>query len=122
MCWSTIRTAAALATWQIAWGGGTPGPFRPQLLDDDAVLVVGGRREGGIVAGAVLKRSPRVVGISNVFAVDGDLDAAWSGILAVMAERWPGLPAVGYESGHELDVAVRAGFAPIGTLRIWLRP
>lgn len=62
-----------------------------------------------------------MVGLSNLFAADeADTDTAWAGALNAIAARWPELPVVGYESGDDLDAAVRAGFTPIGPLRVWL--
>jgi hypothetical protein len=41
--------------------------FRTEILDHDSVSVLGARAGGVVVAGAVLNRTPRVVGISNFF-------------------------------------------------------
>ncbi|GAB3451742.1 hypothetical protein [Actinophytocola sediminis] len=121
--WSVIRDDVALAAWQDAWGADDePGPFRRQLLDEPSVLVVAGYRDGRVVAGAVLSSGSTVVGVSNVFAADGDLDAAWPGVLGLAARHHPGLPVVGYEHGDALAAAVRTGFEPIGGLRVWVRP
>jgi hypothetical protein len=122
--WVSFRRPDALLSWEAAWSNGDEpaGLFRPELLADRAVLVVGGYAGGQLVAGAVLNRSPSVVGVSNLFAVDGDLDGAWSGVLAIAAKHFPGLPAVGYEYDAELDAAVRNGFDPVGALRVWYRP
>lgn len=119
--WSTLRTAEALAAWQDAWSeDDEQGPFRPELLADPSVRVLAGHRDDQVVAGAVVNRAATVAGVSNMFAMDGDLDAAWAGVLALAAHHFPGLPVVGYESGHELEVAVRNGFDPVGPLRVWL--
>ena len=127
--WLPVRTPAALADWESSWAGGDEpaGLFRPGLLADPAVLVVGGYADGTVIAGAALNASPArdgapgVVGVSNLFAADDDLDGAWAGALAAAARHFPGLPAVGYEHGTDLDAARRSGFTPVGDLRIWLR-
>ncbi|MEU9232281.1 hypothetical protein [Streptomyces subrutilus] len=120
--WSAVGGAAELARWEAAWDGeeGT-GLFHPDLPGRDVVFLAG-RAGGRIVAGAVAHRgSGAVVGLSNLFAHDeADTDAAWAGALTAVAARWPDLPVVGYESGDDLAAAVRAGFTPIGPLRVWL--
>ncbi len=93
--------------------------FRPELLTDGTVLVLGGYLGAQIIAGAVANRSTSVVGISNLFALDDDLDRGWAGGLAAVARHFPGLPMVGYEHGKALDAATRHGCTPIGPLRIW---
>ncbi|MFF4319863.1 hypothetical protein [Streptomyces sp. NPDC001568] len=119
--WSRVCGPGELADWAAAWGGGEPsGPFRPELLRPD-VAFLAGRAGGRIVAGAVLNVGGGVVGVSNLFAPDpAGTDSAWAAALDAAAELWPGLPVVGYEHGEDLDAAVRAGFAPIGPLRVWL--
>ncbi|MEU9159750.1 hypothetical protein AB0D29_05595 [Streptomyces sp. NPDC048424] len=124
--WSEVTGAEELAAWEGAWGGeeGT-GPFRPALLREGIVFLAGrapGDAGGRIVAGAVVSTGGGVVGVSNLFAGDGaPADAAWAGVLAAVAARWPDLDVVGYEGGADLDIAVRSGFTAIGPLRVWLR-
>jgi hypothetical protein len=64
--------------------------------------------------------SDQVVGISNVFALDGGPDAAWPIVLDAVNRLFPSLPVVGYEQGDALAAAVRHGFEPVGPLRIWM--
>ena len=68
---------------------------------------------------SALNASGGVVGVSNVFALGCDLDAAWSGTVALAAELLPGRPLVGYET--DPAPASRHGFTPIGPLRVWLK-
>lgn len=123
--WEAVRTEAELARWERAWSGGDEdggGLFPPVLLVGGAHTFLAARDTAGrIVAGAVASTSASVVGVSNLFAADGDLDAAWAGCLGALARHRPGLDVVGYESGDDLAAAVRAGFTPVGGLRIWLR-
>ncbi|MFJ6948211.1 hypothetical protein ACISU4_26815, partial [Streptomyces wuyuanensis] len=123
--WRPVRTAPDLDRWEAAWSGGDEalaGLFRPGLLSDRAVTVLAGTADDGgrTVAGAVVSRSDSVVGLSNVFAADGDLDRAWSGCLATVARLWPGMPVVGYEHGEDLSAAARQGCVPGPELRVWL--
>lgn len=120
--WSEVAGADGLAEWEAAWSGEgkASGLFRPELLTGEAVFLAG-RTGGRIVAGAVANRSGSVVGVSNLFAhQDTAVAATWAGTLAAVAARWPGLPVVGYESGDDLDAALRAGFTALGPLRVWI--
>ncbi|MEV6553478.1 hypothetical protein AB0M57_32985 [Streptomyces sp. NPDC051597] len=121
--WERVRTEEELARWERAWSDGdSDGLFPPALLAEDAHAFLAARDAAGrIVAGAVASTSASVVGVSNLFAADGDLDAAWAGCLGTLARHRPGLDVVGYESDDDLAAAVRAGFTPVGGLRVWLR-
>ncbi|MFJ8647343.1 hypothetical protein ACIRNI_14620 [Streptomyces sp. NPDC093546] len=124
--WEPVETAAELAAWETAWNGGVRiGLFRPALLAHPATTVLAGRApDGRIVAGAVVSRiatasvsagATGVVGVSNLFGPD-----AWPGCLTAIADRWPGMPVVGYEHGDDLAAALRHGFTATGPLRVWL--
>jgi hypothetical protein len=120
--WTLVRTSDELAAWTGAWDGpGAPdGLFRVGLLNVADVLVLAARDEHGVTAGSIVNRTVDVVGVSNVFANDGDLERAWRGCLAEVDRIFPGAPVVGYEAGEELAIARRIGFEPIGPLRIWV--
>ncbi|MFF3891307.1 hypothetical protein [Streptomyces sp. NPDC001914] len=125
LVWSVASDPDALRDWALAWddGNGDADLFRPGLLDDPATFVLTGRSaDGRVAAGAVASRSDRVVGISNVFARDGGLEAAWAHVPNAVHTLFPALPVVGYEHGDDLAAAVRHGFEPIGPLRIWTHP
>lgn len=83
-------------------------------------MLAGHSASGRVVAGAVASRSDHVVGISNVFALDGGPDRAWPVVLGAVHRLFPTLPVVGYEQGDDLAVAIRHGFEPVGPLRVWL--
>ncbi|MEE1788704.1 hypothetical protein PUR71_38250 [Streptomyces sp. SP17BM10] len=124
LAWDVADSPETLRAWALAWddGGGAEDLFRPELLDDPATFVLAGRHDDGrVVSGAVASRSDHVVGISNVFALEGGSDAAWPVVLDAVHRLFPALPVVGYEHGEDLDAAVRHGFEAIGPLRIWLR-
>jgi hypothetical protein len=121
--WTVVGTSDTLRAWALAWddGDGNADLFRPALLDDPATFVLAGQSvDGRLVAGAVASRSDQLVGISNVFALDGGPDAAWPVVLDAANELFPTLPVVGYAQGDELAAAVRHGFEAIGPLRVWL--
>ncbi|MGW5401133.1 hypothetical protein [Streptomyces sp. NPDC003952] len=136
--WSRISGPAELEAWETAWDGEeSTGLFHPGLLDGAAegtegtaaegageiAFLAGRDAEGRILAGAAVNRTGEVVGISNVFSADGTPDdEAWTGALTLTASLWPGLALVGYESGDDLDTALRHGFTAIGPLRVWIHP
>jgi hypothetical protein len=116
--WSVVRLPEDLAAWARAHGGGEV--FRPGLLDDPAVRFLVRRDRDRCVAGAVANMGGGVVGVSNVFSL-GPAETRWDGLIAAVGRRFPGRTIVGYDAGLDLAVAVRAGFAPIGPLRVWRR-
>lgn len=121
--WSVVDDVAALRRWAAAWDGGAGHAdlFRAELLDDSRIVVIAGDdRHGRLVAGAVANRSVDVVGLSNVFSCDGDLDVAWGTALAAVRALLPGVPVVGYERGAGLEAALVHGFEPLGPLRVWM--
>jgi hypothetical protein len=123
LAWDVVRDPSALRAWALAWdgGAGNAGLFRDGLLADPETFVIAGRSgDGRVAAGAVATRSSHVVGVSNVFARDGGPDAAWPVVLHALDRLFPALPVVGYESGDDLETAVRYGFEPVGPLRVWL--
>ncbi|MCX4507318.1 hypothetical protein [Streptomyces anulatus] len=123
LSWDVAGDPDALRAWALAWddGDGNADLFRPGLLDDPATFVLAGRSaDGRVVAGAVASRSDQVVGISNVFALDGGPDTAWPVVLDAVNKLFPTLPVVGYEQGEDLVAALRHGFEPVGPLRVWL--
>ncbi|WTU52373.1 hypothetical protein OG953_38220 [Streptomyces sp. NBC_00057] len=123
LAWDVAGDPETLRAWALAWddGDGNADLFRPELLDDPATFVLAGHSpDGRVIAGAVASLSDQVVGISNVFALDGGPDAAWPVVLDAVHRLFPTLPVVGYEHGSDLAAAIRHGFEPIGPLRIWL--
>ncbi|MFJ4981652.1 hypothetical protein ACIP6X_41185 [Streptomyces coeruleorubidus] len=123
LAWDVAGDPQTLRAWAQAWDGGAGNAdlFRDGLLADPETFVITGRSgDGRVVAGAVAGRSEHVVGVSNVFGRDGGPDAAWPVVLHALDRLFPTLPVVGYESGDDLETAVRYGFEPVGPLRVWL--
>jgi hypothetical protein len=112
--WRAVRRPGELRAFAAAHGAGDT--FRPALLTDPTTVVVYG--DSG---GAIGNRSGDVVGFSNFFTTGPDVDRAWAEAVAAVSGAFPGLPLVGYEHGDSLAAALRAGFSPIGPLRVWLR-
>ncbi|HEY1178690.1 MAG TPA: hypothetical protein VGF17_21250 [Phytomonospora sp.] len=111
------RAASDIPAWETAWsGGGSPGLFTPRLLDDSTVVLVEGRDDtGAIASGAVLNTGGGAVGVSNVFG------GGHTGAVRMAADLLGAGVLVGYESGDDLDAALRLGFRSLGPLRVWLR-
>ncbi|GCD47111.1 hypothetical protein [Streptomyces paromomycinus] len=147
--WDVLTEPADLSAWAVAWGAepGDCGPFRPELLADDATHFLRARPADtdtgtgtgtgtdtgtgtgtNILAGAVATLSGgELVGLSNVFTTPEAATAGigpqdtWAGCVSAVTARWPGLPVVGYESGADLEAAVANGFRAVGPLRVWWR-
>jgi len=116
-----VVTAAGLTLWGDAWGQGADDIFRPTLLTDPAVRVLGLFDDASIAGGAVLNQSAGAVGVSNVFSTESTAAAVWASVIAYAARNFPGLPLVGYEHGDDLEPALAAGFAELGPLRVWVQ-
>jgi hypothetical protein len=119
-----VSTSDRLRDWQDAWHGAGAGPdvFRPALLDDPSVRVLALHDGGELRGGAVLYRGSGLVGVSNLFAVDGgDVAAVRSSVIAAAARRFPGLPLAGYEREDALAHALAVGFTALAPLRVWSR-
>jgi len=120
--WSVLTREDQLGEWEAAWAAVPEGMgfFRPALLEDETIGVLAGYEGDRIVAGAIANRSSTAIGLSNVFAVAGDLESAWEAGAAIAAALWGEMPTVGYESGDSLDAARKGGFKSIGELVVWL--
>ena len=121
--WSAIANASELERWEGAWGASPVGGpfFRAQLLGEPGVRILVRSDGQRVLAGAVANRSRGVIGLTNVFDVEGDLEDAWSGAAGAARAIWGALPIVGYDRGRSLDAAHRAGFETIGPLAVWTR-
>jgi hypothetical protein len=118
-----VRAPAELEAWESAWERrpGATSFFPAALLAEPDVAVLIRRATGRSIAGAVANRSARTTGLSNVFALDGDLESAWSGAAQAAEAIWGSRPLVGYDSGDDLAAPHAAGFVTIGDLVVWLR-
>jgi hypothetical protein len=122
--WRQVADGSQLKRWVELWGAGnskTPAIFADGLLrnrDIAFLLAIEGDVPRG---GGVLNRHANAVGMSNLFAVEGDTKAIRSDLVSRARELFPGLPVVGYEHGGRLAEARQLGFAALGPLRVWLR-
>jgi hypothetical protein len=132
LCWDAVTGTGELAQWEAAWAGGDsaagprsrpallqPALFRPELLADPRCAILACRREGALVAGAIVYTTGRVTGISNVFSTGLPAGLLWASAVRAAAALRPGLPLVGYERGADLAAARQAGCQVLGPLRVW---
>jgi hypothetical protein len=117
--WRQVDTPEELRAWAAGHGGGDV--FVPQLLADPRVAILAGHAGGAIVSGAIGSLGASVVGVSNVFTSAADLVDLWRDAPRAIACRFRGLPLVGYETGTDLEAALRNGFATVGPLRVWVK-
>jgi hypothetical protein len=79
------------------------------------------KRANDVSAGAVLNRTGRVVGLTNVFSLDLPPDEVWGDVVALCGQQFPTCLIVGYERGEELDAAIETGFKALAALTVWLQ-
>jgi len=120
LTWRAVADSLDLAAWNAAWGDDAP--FRPPLLAEDGVILLGAHHGAALVGGAILNHGASVVGLSNVFALPAWRDAVWRDVPVQASSLFDADMLVGYESGADLDRAIAGGFEDIGPLRVWLRP
>jgi hypothetical protein len=129
LVWSQIATGAELAEWEDAWSDDEGNKsvnrvtrqFPDRLLASPDHAFLAGRLDGKIVAGGIANRSPGVVGLSNVFSPAAFAKEKWAALVRCASAAFPNTPLVGYERDAELRLAMSAGFAAIGPLRVWYR-
>lgn len=124
---SRVWQAAELEAWQRAFCDANghellPRVFLPALLQDDDVAVLRFQLGDSLLAGAIAYRAAGVVGLSNVFAPEHELERAHRAAVHAAARCFPGLPLVSYAHADALIAARAAGFESIGPLRVWIAP
>ena len=116
--WRRIEDEAQLEAWERVWRGSDQAAeriFRPNLLADPRAHVLGGYDAAGAIrAGGIAYDAAGVLGLTNLF---GPAASFVHGL--EIAE--PGRAMVCYAAGDELMQAERAGFQPLGRLRVWTR-
>jgi hypothetical protein len=119
--WLPVAGGEELERWEAAWGE-SPEPrfFRRELLADARIKFLARPDGARLRAGAIANRSRSVIGLSNLFDVEGDLESAWSEGASAAQAVWGPMPVVGYGRGESLEAARRAGFETIATLTVWI--
>jgi hypothetical protein len=117
--WSRVDSAERLAAWNAGWD--TAGVLLPEHLHRPTFAVLEATAAGRVRAGCVATLGTGLVYVSNVHAVGaGDPAVDWDDVVAAVAALFPGRPLAGYERDADLTGALRAGFAAVGTTRIWV--
>jgi hypothetical protein len=120
--WSAVADEDELERWEAAWGESPiPRPFfRAELLTDARIRILAESDGEQVCGGAIANRSGAVIGLSNVFDIEGDLESAWRNAASAAQTVWGRMPVVGYDRGDSLDAAHRAGFETVGHLAVWV--
>lgn len=119
LAWRAVATAEDFQDWVGA--AALEGVLPPGLLEDPTVRFLAARGQSPGAAGAVVHTTDGVAGVSNVFTAGLGAEAVWSDLPAVVRTTAGDLPAVGYEHGDALDLAVASGFVATGALRVWMK-
>ncbi|MEU7145207.1 hypothetical protein ABZ942_37585 [Nocardia sp. NPDC046473] len=120
--WTRIIDPESLSAWTTEWSRDSlvRKVFRPELLVDDSVAVLGRWDGDQLTAGAIAHRSRNVVGVSNLFHSGIEATEAWADCSSTIYQLWPGRAIVGYEQDEDLAAAIHYGFTPVGPLRVWI--
>jgi hypothetical protein len=126
--WRRVAQPAELAAWEKAWraasgngeGSFSPSLFRPALLVDPDLAILALFRDDAIFGGAIANRAAGAIGLSNVFAVESDLEVVWAMAVCHAGAAFPGLPIVGYEAADALACPRKLGFEPLTPLKVWI--
>jgi len=114
--WAIVSEPEEVDSWLQACGLGDV--LTVAFARDPSVRVAQFKPAGRVLAGGVLNGTGSVVGLSNVFSLDGSLNP-WEELTALCSEVFPGRPIVGYERADDLKAAIMSGFEPVGALIVW---
>jgi hypothetical protein len=121
-----VTTAGALLSWEDAWRQSSPAGhvrvFPDRTLEDANLELMAVSLEGCMTGGFILNHSDTAVGFSNFFEVPGSQipRATFLGECLLTASRLhPDRALVGFEGPDDLDILVRLGAVPLGSLAVW---
>jgi hypothetical protein len=121
--WKKVTAEMRLAAWERGFFDGEEpeGLFRPGLLSDPEIAIMGAFNKDEARAGAIFNRHSGACGISNVFSANDFGDAFLKNVVARAAAFAKGDPLVTYMPHDVLPEWQALGFEPIGPLRVWLK-
>ena len=118
-----VKNEEVLSAWRIAWDSNEKigkEIFNSKLLDNPKVHFIAGYDEHQIVSGCFVNKTDDVLGISNFFAPNDDIQY-WSGIVSFIFDSIERSDILGYEQ-NELSAKLQVlGFEKIGNLAVWLK-
>jgi hypothetical protein len=115
--WWVVAGPDDLSEWVTAHD--YAGVLTPAVLAHPRIRVLGCRRDGRLVGGAVTHDGDGALGLSNGWG-SGELTAS-TDVLAAVSALHSGRAMVDYAGGEERDAMVAAGFTPLGPHRVWAR-
>jgi hypothetical protein len=121
--WHPVRTDQQLEYWLEGWSHGDaeatshPRQFPDSMLSDSEFQFWSAYDGPALVGGCVLNQSPGAIGVSNVFSRLNESNL-YPDLIGLAYDWCHESPVVGYERGDALKQAIKAGFAPIGKLRV----
>jgi hypothetical protein len=119
LSWRPVHDLSDLHAWVTAHGEAEA--LLPSVLAQPDLRLFLAADGDEVRGGLAFSRSTHAVGVSNLFATGVDPALVWDDVAGLASRSFPGLPIVGYEAGDDLVRAQRAGFTPLGPLRIWIR-
>lgn len=123
LCFEVVKTEDALSAWRKAWDADEEigwKIFAPELLNDTRVHFIAGYKGNEIAAGCFVNKTSDVLGVSNFFAPDKNINY-WAGLIGFIFDRVEHLDIVGYERKETVDRLRSLGFEPAGNLAVWLK-
>ena len=94
--------------------------FMTDLLNDPKIYFVAGYKNEKIECGCLLNRTADVLGISNFFAPESNIEY-WSEIIKFIFDTIKLTDIIGYERKDFSERLKDLGFEAIGNLTVWLR-
>lgn len=118
--WTVVRDARVLVDWCRSHDYEDVLPAA--VLADPGFHVLVRVADGEPVAGAIVHAAGDVTGMSNLWSSgEPSTSSDVAELLACAGVLHPGHPVTDYAWGHELEAMVSAGFAPVGSQRVWAR-
>jgi hypothetical protein len=118
-----VESVDGLSKWRTVWDADErlgKEIFHPNLLDNPKVYFVAGYEAEKIKSGCFVNKSEDVLGVSNFFAPDDNLDYR-SGMLDFILDSIERVDIVGYERNRLTENLRLLGFEAIEDLTVWLK-
>ena len=123
LIYKIVEDEKVLAEWLKAWDSDEhlgSKVFQPAMLDNPKIYFVAGDDGEKIVCGCLVNKTADVLGISNFFAPDSNIEY-WSEIIEFVHNSIEFAGIVGYERKDLVKKLQPLGFEATGDLTVWLR-